>query len=303
MFLPSSTRSLARAMSKDRTTRFASAKDFARELRRVQQVPEEEAVSSLATAAKRDYAAMPSTVGLSLSDLDEAWRKPPPPSTSGGAAKDDVLASAGGAAADGVTAVGGPQRSGKASGGGRAMLIAGVVGLAVLVAGVAVGVSHVTRRSEDEEPKILLIERGGARMNASAASVPAPSGSVIAVASPSPSTEGAGAATSEAPGQGASTRRARAPAGDPLSAAFAKNQPQIEACFRDNTANLSGAPEVSVRFTIDREGIVKRAELSPADLTNVPLGACILGVAKNTRFPAQSAPATFRIPLRARKVP
>ena len=94
-----------------------------------------------------------------------------------------------------------------------------------------------------------------------------------------------------------------APAGDPLSAAFAKNQPEIEGCFRDQAASASGTADVSVRFTIDKEGVVQRAELSPPDLAGAPLGQCILGVARKTRFPSQSAPATFRIPLRARKTP
>ncbi|MDB4996801.1 MAG: Endo,4-beta-xylanase precursor, partial [Myxococcaceae bacterium] len=82
-----------------------------------------------------------------------------------------------------------------------------------------------------------------------------------------------------------------------------KNQPAIEACFRDQAANVSGSPEISVRFTIDAAGAVQRAELSPPELANVPLGTCILGVARSTRFPAESGPATFRIPLRARKLP
>ena len=66
---------------------------------------------------------------------------------------------------------------------------------------------------------------------------------------------------------------------------------------------MSGNPDVSVRLTIDREGVVQKAELSPAELAGLPLGQCILGVARRTHFPAQSAPATFRIPLRTRRVP
>src|SRR5205085_4678823 len=80
--------------------------------------------------------------------------------------------------------------------------------------------------------------------------------------------------------------------GDPLSSALAKNQPAIEGCFRDHAADLNGSPEVSVRFVIDKDGIVKTAELTPVALTSTPLGGCIVGVATRTRFPAQPRDTT-----------
>src|SRR5688572_26858777 len=48
-----------RAISKDRTQRPATAKDFARELRKVHKLPDDEATTMLATIAKQDYDAMP----------------------------------------------------------------------------------------------------------------------------------------------------------------------------------------------------------------------------------------------------
>ena len=270
---------VARAMSKDKTKRFASAKDFARELRRVQSVPEDEAARALATLAKVDYAAMPMKEGSSLAELEEAWRNPP---AAAPAASEPRLRPAGGggqgAAAVATTAA--PARS-------RGVLVAVAVALAVLVVGgVALALSLGRRQ---EEPKLLVIER---TTNASAAPTIDPP---LDTASAAPSAPSA----SSRPPQG---KPPKAPAGDPLSAAFAKNQPDIEACFVTKGA-AGGTPDVSVRFTIDTEGVVQRAEVSPAEIAGSPLGACLAGIARKTRFPAQAAPATFRIPLRARKAP
>jgi hypothetical protein len=48
---------------------------------------------------------------------------------------------------------------------------------------------------------------------------------------------------------------------------------------------------------------VQRADMTPADVASSPVGQCILGVAKQTKFPPQNAPITFSIPLRARRSP
>ncbi len=270
---------VARAMSKDKTTRFASAKDFARELRRVQNVPEDEAARALATLAKADYAAMPMKEGSSLAELEAAWRNPP---AAAPAASEPRLrpAGAGGSGAAAVATATPPTRS-------RGVVVAISVALGVLVAG-GVGLALYLGRRQ-EEPKLLVIER---TTNASATPT---NDTPVDTASAAPSAP----SSSSRPPQG---KPPKALAGDPLSAAFAKNQPDIEACFVTKGA-AGGTPDVSVRFTIDTEGVVQRAEVSPAEVASSPLGACIAGVGRRTRFPAQSAPATFRIPLRARKAP
>ena len=276
---------VARAMSKDRTKRFASAKDFARELRRVQNVPEDEAARALATLAKVDYAAMPMKAGASLAELEEAWRNPPAAAPAASEPRlrpaQALLAGSEGAAAPGV-AEARPAR-------GRGVLAA-VAFAVVLVVVASVGLALYLGRRQ-EEPKLLVIER---TTNASA--TPTATDTPGDTASAAPSAPSA----PPRPSQGKPSKPA--PAGDPLSAAFAKNQPDIEACFASKGA-AGGTPDVSVRFSIDTEGVVQRAEVSPADVASSPLGACIAGVARRTRFPAQAAPATFRIPLRARKAP
>ena len=302
---------VARAMSKDRAKRFASAKDFARELRRVQLVPEDEATRALSAMAKSDYAAIPVRAGASLSDLEEAWRNP---TSVGIPASEPRLRAAQGSSmalgeaptqlhsADAIVVRTDlqpqpppPQPRSRAM---LAIVAAAMVALVGAGAGLAI---YVGRRTDDA--KILVIERN---TNASASPEPSPSTSPE---TPGPrATDAPGGTASVSSSSSSSTSLAQvkpskpaAPSGDPLSAAFAKNQPEIEGCFRDNAASGGGASDVSVRFTIDKDGVVQRAELSPPDLAGAPLGQCILGVARKTRFPPQSAPATFRIPLRARK--
>jgi serine/threonine protein kinase len=288
---------LARAIAKDRSKRFASAKDFARELRSLQSVPEDEAARTLAAMAKRDYAAMPSKPGSSLPELEDAWRNPPPAAAAGRDESSPALGEA-------------PTRLDQSKGlplgprlelrqirpqRGR-LIVAAVVVALVVVAGAVAGIALLLGRRASDEPRFVLIERNAASASATTASA---SLSTPPVTSADPGHDN-GAGSAKVPGP----RSAKPAAGpDPLSAALAKNQPAIEACFRDQAANVSGAPEISVRFTIDRAGAVERAELSPPSLANVPLGTCILGVARSTRFPAESGPATFRIPLHARKLP
>ncbi len=305
-----------RAMSKDRDKRFASAKDFARELRKVQKLPEDEATRALAVVAKGDFAAMPAREGTSLADLDAAWRNPPP--ALGGAqsspklrvSSPDLAQQAALAATIGEAPT---QLHELASGAAEARTVAATssqnrrgfligVGIgAVLLVGALVALVVILLRRSDDQTKLVVIERSSnSSETAGAGSVVASSASIVTPASSSAAAAD-DSARPTASTAGTAGKGPKPPAGgDPLSAAFAKNQPEIEACFRDKAAPGS-SPEVSVRFSIDKEGVVQRAEVIPSDLTSTPLGQCIVGVAKRTRFPAQSAPATFRIPLRAKK--
>jgi serine/threonine-protein kinase len=293
---------LARAIAKDRSKRFASAKDFARELRRLQSVPEDEATRTLSALAKRDYAAMPSKPGTSLPELEDAWRNPvaaPVPAASG----EDLAPTEAPTRIDRANDLANepPREMAEARPPARPWAL--LAALAVLaLAGVAGAIAFFLSSKKTDEPRFVLIEHNAA--SASAAATGSPTVTAVAATTPLPtsadSSHDPAGASVKVPG--VHSAKPAAPA-DPLSAALAKNQPAIEACFRDQAANVSGSPEISVRFTIDAAGAVQRAELAPPELANVPLGTCILGVARSTRFPAGSGPATFRIPLRARKVP
>jgi hypothetical protein len=278
---------LARAMAKDRSKRFATAKDFARELRRVQLAPEDEAARALGAIAKIDYVAMPSPAGKALADLEEAWRNPP-------AAIENAPGPRAAKKEPGAHTTALPrQRS-------RLLIAAAVVAGLVLIAGVPAGIAlFFSSRGEAVDRKFVVIEHNaGGTITSASASAPA-----SALTRPDSSVDAHARDAVVARPNKPDKPEKPAPGPDPLSAALAKNQPDIEACFRDKGANVSGSPEVSLRLTIDRAGAVQRASILPAELTDLPLGQCILGVAKRTPFPADVGPATFRIPLRARKVP
>jgi len=271
---------LARGMAKDPTKRFASAKEFARELRKVQKAPEDEVATLLGSLAKNDYAAMPAKPGTSISDLESSWRNPPAtPVTMPDASTSDLAFRA--------TEFDSSRKKGR----GVLFAIAGAITL-LAASGIVLAVV-LTRRADAEAPKVILVEK-----NDQPSATPTPSTTESPSTSPSPSpavSSGAHAGTTTT----ATPTKPTAPAGDPLSAAFAKNQSQIEGCFRDHAANAAEG----VRITIDKDGTVQRAEMVPADVSSSPLGACILGIAKQTKFPPQTAPSTtFRIPLKARKV-
>lgn len=285
---------VARAMAKQVADRFSSAKELARELRRVQALPvsgkpalgEDEVATSLGARAKRDYAEMPAKPGSSLADLEEAWRNPPagsgPPSIRGSYPS---LSSLGTTSADVPVPIAAPPPR-------RSQTALVIVGAFVALGLVGGGIALATMlRSAPTDP-IVVIERGP---SGSATTSSAGTSATTSAATPDPSE----APSSEPPGATPAPPPKTRPA-DPLSAALAKNQPEIERCFQSNTSSSS---EISIRISIDKDGAVQRAELIPSDVGPTPLGQCLIGVTKRTKFPAQPAPATFRIPLRARKVP
>ena len=258
---------LARAMSKSAGDRYTSAKEFANVLRRIAPLSDADASQSLATIAKHDFAEIPkdpSLGALSLAELENAWRNVEPravirPSNAAFAPTDMQ-----------------PQRPKARS------LTAVIVLLVLLVVGVIAGilVFVLHRPDGDDDAKVILVEHTASAVPVTALSTSA-------------------APTTDLPRDASAPKPPPPPKpSDPLGAAFAKNQPAIEACFRDSPGT---GDELSVRFSIDTSGVVQKAELIPADLANGPLGQCLLAVAKRTQFPPQNAPATFRIPLKTRR--
>ncbi len=297
---------LARGMSKVVAERFSSARAFARELRRLQTLPQEEVTSTLAGLAKADYAAMPSRPGVSLAELETAWRTVVPServipvartgTTPAGSAATVLAAPV--AKVVPVVSPTEPEPPKRSRGRGPVLAVVAAFGL---LAGLGLGATAYLSGRPAAPAQIVMVEQTSTKE-----APPPPSVESAAEAATAPPSDPAHPASitsvSAAPTSLTGARKPPSSA-DSLSAALAKNQPEIERCFRDHAASVDGTPEVSVRFSIDREGVVQKAELSPAELGGVPLGQCILAVARRTRFPAQSAPATFRIPLRARRVP
>jgi outer membrane biosynthesis protein TonB len=98
-----------------------------------------------------------------------------------------------------------------------------------------------------------------------------------------------------------STRSGADASGSSLTAAFQKQRGRIESCFRAEPAAAAAQPQLTLRFQIEASGAVRSVELMPAAVAGSALGACVLGVARGTRFPPSDAPVSFTIPITARK--
>lgn len=85
-----------------------------------------------------------------------------------------------------------------------------------------------------------------------------------------------------------------------LTRVFSKQMGKVQDCFEKHSGDTDGTTELSLRFRVDTDGRVADAELVPASLGSTPLGGCLLGIARATRFGALEQPMTFRVPLRAR---
>jgi serine/threonine-protein kinase len=97
--------------------------------------------------------------------------------------------------------------------------------------------------------------------------------------------------------------RRAAPDANALTRALRKQQPKLEACFRQHSKSVEGQPVTQLVFDLDADGTLTHVELSPKVLSTTALGQCLLKVARSTSFPAQSRAVSFVIPLTARTGP
>jgi serine/threonine-protein kinase len=184
----------------------------------------------------------------------------------------------------------------------RAGLLLGLGGVAVLAAGAAL---YPLLRPKDPPPapRFLLIEKQADVPG----EMPATSASGGEPVAPNVAPNLAGSATAPGPslvasGSGRPPKAGEVGAGgSSLSSAFQRQRGRVEGCFRSHAGDLTEQPQLTVRFQIAATGAVHSAELVPAGMSGSPLGACILGVARSTKFPAGDGPVSFTIPITARK--
>jgi hypothetical protein len=181
-----------------------------------------------------------------------------------------------------------------------------VLGAAVAV---AAGLIVATLVWRSQQPKggggdqvLLVAERGSASIegegdDGTGAARPAAADAGVGTAA---TVDAGGPAAAIDAGAGAGSRPRPPPGGDPLAQAFARRQGQVATCFTDHAATVIQAPSLKLRFEIDVNGVPTKVEVFPADLGNTPLGACIAAVGRGTRFPRQTAPAAFSIPVSVR---
>ena len=295
-----------KGLAKAPEDRYADAAEFAQELRRVRASAADDAAMSLAQAASDDFND-PEMATLSgsadLATLDRKWREKrfslAPPFRS--------------RRSEPVTV---PIRAAPAGGAGaldrlaqRKWLLAGaVVGVATTTAMAAI----LWRRLQPEPPApgIILVEGSVAAIGVAAQAAPPPaepSAGEATTGTPTgttmdPETAAPEPATSAAPGAAPGPRAVSAKSRtDLLTRAFARREPQIARCFSQHANDVSGSPEITVRFEVGTDGHVASAQLQPGALAATPLGACILGVARATDFGPQPEPVSFRIPITARR--
>jgi serine/threonine-protein kinase len=306
---------LSKALSKSPDDRYEDAFAFAQELRRVRGVPADDVQRLLAEAAAKDFSnpELARRAGVAdLATLESRWRNPPKrfsvpsfralrtvrpsdPSTrrvppAEVAPRVDRL----------------EHRKGLALG-----LTVGIVAAGGLAA--ALLLRH--RVADAPAPSVILVEGSVAAVGVSAqALVPVAPGTAVSGAAPTgiaagassvagdPVAAGGDPATAAGPAKGgtASSPRSKQEA---LTRAFARQEPQIARCFTQHASNVTGNPEVSVRFEVGTDGRVAAAQVQPSALAATPLGDCIAKVAQKTQFGPQPQPLSFRIPITARRGP
>jgi eukaryotic-like serine/threonine-protein kinase len=85
-----------------------------------------------------------------------------------------------------------------------------------------------------------------------------------------------------------------------LTNIFAREQSRIQRCFTLHAEADTSRNPITVEFRVDASGTVGSAQLLPVEAEASALGACLLSVARATRFPRLTHVVTFRIPIQAR---
>lgn len=209
---------------------------------------------------------------------------------------------AGGSTAEGGTAT----KTGEhVSPRGSRPMIAILVG-AIVVAAAVLGAALVLRGSKPDDaqrpPRFLVVERptGGLGSAPSAAVT-----SAVPTGAPEPTTAAPASPGSTTPVV-AEVKSVKTP--KPLSdaervtAAFGARQGAVQGCFSQAASGISGAPQVTVQFSIGPDGAIKSARIAPVAIANTSLGGCLVAVARGTKFPALGKNLNFSIPITAQVV-
>jgi eukaryotic-like serine/threonine-protein kinase len=297
---------LAKALEKKPSRRPASAMDFAVALRGQLLRTEADITAEMTAVIRSDFMGnLATALGVNpLDELETAWRKfsnypvtpsmlsmPPTVDLRQFGQKRDIPEES-----PATTAITQPRDTQPVAGPSNRKLIITVFAAAVVAAGVAVLVALTLRApAASSEPRYLVVESRDDRIEPQTS----PGGAMTAVAA-----RGSTSAVS-APKAAPSIKSPRSESDnrDPLSGlsrTFSKRQPAIQNCFLSNTVNVSGTPEVSIRFSVDAQGKVISAAVRPEAIAATALGQCLQQVAQSTNFGAQDKPLVFSIPITAR---
>jgi len=108
---------------------------------------------------------------------------------------------------------------------------------------------------------------------------------------------------SVAPISAPETRSKRAPisVADILAQSFRGQRASIVKCVNTYPEEVARSPKLTLRLSLDSDGTVSHARLSPTELAGSSLSTCIEQSARALKFPKQASPIVFDIPLTARK--
>ncbi|HEX9295256.1 MAG TPA: protein kinase [Polyangiaceae bacterium] len=296
---------LQKALSKEPEQRYQNALEFAQGLRSVRKVPADDAAKALAEAAARDFNDPGMAISLKAADLatlDRKWREPvqkisvAPPSRLRRTDPPTVPTLT-------VKSISRPRLLLERR---KGIVVGALVG--VSAAGAAAGAMLMKGRPTAAPlPGVFLVEGSVAPIGLSAQMIPAPApetsaletGPTIEPALPNAVSSSGKTTVPGAPAGAKGTSAKSRP--DALTRAFARQEPQIARCFSQHASEVSGNPEISVRFEVGADGRVVSTQVQPAALAGTPLGGCIAQVARGTDFGPQPAAVSFRIPITARR--
>ena len=101
-----------------------------------------------------------------------------------------------------------------------------------------------------------------------------------------------GLATSGEPAKTAGNADAAA-----LTRTFTRHMGPIRSCLTAHREAVAGTRQMSILFSVDTQGRVKKAMLSPASLQTTDMGQCVVNAAHGIPFGPQPKPTSFRIPI------
>jgi hypothetical protein len=314
---------LGKALAKDPKERYADAREFASALRKLQREQESDIRARLADLLKVDFGReMAELLNLeSLADRDEAWRKlsnRPPRERSDESSGEVSGAQPAAEHSDGgeleATRV---QRASRESLAGRVQressgssVRSGQRGLLIglfLVGGLALGAIALALRPQPvpapvaAPPRIRVVTEADPPAAATPAVVAAPAPEVAPAEeelTPVEATEGEPAEPGRVARRGTKKHGAE-PDRLGLTRAFRKQQPRLEACFKQHASAIERERSTQLEFDLDAQGKLVHVALLPRSLASTALGACLLKIARSTDFPRQGQPVSFAIPITA----
>jgi eukaryotic-like serine/threonine-protein kinase len=86
-----------------------------------------------------------------------------------------------------------------------------------------------------------------------------------------------------------------------LAQSFRAQLAPVVKCVNTYPDDVERSPKLTLRLSLSPSGDVSQVKLFPPELSHGPLSSCIESAARGLKFPKQSAPMVFDIPLTARK--